>query len=522
MCSLNMKLRGSVPVVAVGLMVIAPVWSQTLGPDVIVGELGPMNDYARGDGIAALAMTTISCNVGDQPLQWRRLPDNRHPVIAQNFYRLKDGRMEQIGQAWVKHGFTALQMQTCFSDCVPTASTQLGVHCSDPYVASLNEGLSQPGPGLGPRSEINPVTGYFDGATANNHHGHVHTAISHGLQVPHVDIGNPGARYFAEAQYIAADDALAGNGNNNVSHREFRVTGTGANWSFAVADQTVREQPAVLAWPEADFVVLDSWPEDGRIIVAYHITDFGGTFRYDYAVYNMNSERGIASFSVPVGSAEVITGFSAPRSHDEEDFTNVPWAPEGVDGELIWSTEPYTPEKPPKPSNPIRWGTMYNFWFESDAAPVVSVATLGRYRPGEGPSFLRARVLGPAPGDCNGNQTSDAEDIFNGTSDDADQDGLPDECEFCTRSAACGAATQCKEHACRDGWCLHRPLVYGDANDDGLLRRADIDCVVDAFAFIPSCPRPDWFPCSPDQEVTMDDVLAVLEAIRGPFTCCLP
>ncbi|MEM7539206.1 MAG: hypothetical protein AAF639_44015, partial [Chloroflexota bacterium] len=34
---------------------------------------------------------------------------------------------------------------------------------------------------------------------------------------------HPGAQYFGEGHYVAPDDAAAGNGNNNASHRRVRV-----------------------------------------------------------------------------------------------------------------------------------------------------------------------------------------------------------------------------------------------------------------------------------------------------------
>ncbi|HKQ50547.1 MAG TPA: proprotein convertase P-domain-containing protein [Phycisphaerae bacterium] len=395
------------------------------GPDVIVGDLYSLTDYARLGDTAALAVGTVSCNAGDQELNWYQLPDNRHPVIGQNFYRLKDGRLQQLGQAWLKHGFTALQQTTCYSDCQSSGTgTRLGVHCSDPYGPSLNSG-----PDLGPRSEVNPVIGYYNGSTANNHSGHTHTAISHGLQVKHADLGNAGALYFIEGQYIAPDDATSGNGNNNASYRQYTVTGNSSNWTFTAVGSTVREQPAINVWPGATFTTLDSWPVDGRIIVATKVTPLGGTLhRYDYAVYNMNGERGIRSFSVPVGAATISNiGFSAPLSHDEG-FSNAAWASSNSGGNLTWSTDTYATDPD---ANAIRWGTMYNFWFDADVAPIGSTASLGRFKPGAGAAVILGAVQAPAPSDCNNNSIPDDQDVApGGGSQDCNSNTIPDECEL--------------------------------------------------------------------------------------------
>jgi len=418
--------RGMIRSAAV--VVGAVVWSTVaangaVGPDVIVGRLDDVGDYARLGDTAALAMATVSCNAGDEVLNWYQLPNNQHPVIGQNLYRLKDGRLEQIGQAWLKHGFAALQGTTCFADCVPHSSTGLGVHCSDPYSHGLNQG-----PGLGPRGEVNPFTGYFDGATADDHTGHVHTGISHGLQVKHADLGNAGARYFAEGHYVAPDDATAGNGNNNASWLEVAVTGTSANWTFTNIGGTVREQPAIFAWTGSTRTILDSWPTDGRVIVAYKVTALGGgQYRYDYAVYNMNSERAIGSFSVPVGAATITNvGFHAVLSHDAG-LSNDVWPSVVADGDITWSTDTFQTDPD---ANAIRWGTMYNFWFDANLPPIISSATLGRFKPGPGGAVTLGVVQAPAAADCNNNGTPDDQDILpGGESDDCNPNGIPDECE---------------------------------------------------------------------------------------------
>ena len=118
-------------------------------PDVIVGALtgNPSNlqRWGSSNGIIAYSVGTTSCNIGDCWLNWiSGTPD--HPVIGQNLFRLKDGRFEQIGQAWLKHGFTALQGTVCGS-CTPSGTgARLGVGCSDPYDTGLNGSQTRLGP----------------------------------------------------------------------------------------------------------------------------------------------------------------------------------------------------------------------------------------------------------------------------------------------------------------------------------------------------------------------------------------
>ena len=66
-------------------------------------------------------------------------------------------------------------------------------------------------------------------------------AIFKRLQVHHVDLDpalNVGGQYFVEAQYIAEDDAGAGNSANNNSYRRINVTGSNGNFNASLTGQT--------------------------------------------------------------------------------------------------------------------------------------------------------------------------------------------------------------------------------------------------------------------------------------------
>ena len=183
------------------------------GPDVIVGDLPSVEEPSGGTvgSFVGLGVGTTSCNAGVVDLDWFQLPSNDHPAIPQNMYRMSGGadnteRFEQIGQSWCKHAFTALTQNVCNFGCNGTGGSHLGSGCSDPYSASLNYGQS----GLGSRAWINPFTGFYprgdSGATnPNSHTGHSHNGTSHRVLVAVSDLApasNPGATYFAEAQYI--------------------------------------------------------------------------------------------------------------------------------------------------------------------------------------------------------------------------------------------------------------------------------------------------------------------------------
>lgn len=376
------------------------------GPDVIVGDLNGLAQFGSSNGnFVGLAVGTDSCNAGTIDLNWFANPNNDHPVIPQNLYRMSGAsneRFEQIGQSSVKHAFTALTQNLCGFGCNGVGGSRLGVGCSDPYSAGLNAG-----PNLGSRAWINPFTGFYprnDSATPNNSHsGHTHTGPSHRILTNISDLNtslNAGATYYAEAQYVTPHEyawcqANPGQCNmyNNVSYRRYSVNGTASPFSFTPVGSTVRTQPAVAAWPGATLVDLKPDPgNDGIGLVAYKVTNTSpGVWHYEYAIYNQNIDRAIQSFSVPLGAGVTLTniGFHAPPQHPgwsgdgtagNAGFSNTPWAQSQTADALTWSTE--TIAQNPN-ANAIRWGTMYNFRFDSNRPPQSVNATIGFFKTGQ-------------------------------------------------------------------------------------------------------------------------------------------
>ena len=139
------------------------VQASGIGPDITVlyigeGDFSRYEKYGPVNDIVAFAFATTSCNRGDVVAQWftTGLNANRHPVIAQQAYRYDNGVMEQIGLAWLKHGFCAVNEPGC-GTCQPTDCDTLGIGCADTYWALLNAN------GLAPRSPVN--------ASNENRHG---------------------------------------------------------------------------------------------------------------------------------------------------------------------------------------------------------------------------------------------------------------------------------------------------------------------------------------------------------------
>lgn len=436
------------------------------GPDVATSRLGLTSSGSGSDDfnyygsflaagqpeserIRAFSMASTSCNVGTTPAEWidshGGSTAGKHPVIMPNLYRYLNGRFEHVGMGWGKHSFCAVSEPTC-GGCQATSCSTLGVGCADTYWAGLNGAQGD----LGPRSQINPWT-----AVGEPTHTTYNTASSAGqntqvagrLQVKQgiIDETNAGdGRWVAEVHYITHDEPFA-NRFNNASWREVNVTSTSMS-GVEQGQQSVNfQESGIFAWNKFDGdVVIKAVdiPNDGRMYLGYRVFDNGdGTWRYEYALYNMNSDRGAASFTIPIDESATVSDFyfsdvdyhsgdgvSYPQNYDGTD-----WSVSEGGGAVSWSTDAFTSNTN---ANALRWSTLYNFGFTADAPPTFGQSTIGLFKPGEGNEVqIAAMVPGindtePCVEDVNGSDTVDVDDLIavilawgNDGDDPADVDG---------------------------------------------------------------------------------------------------
>jgi hypothetical protein len=385
------------------------------GPDVIVGDLPQMaqSGHDAVNHLVGLGVATTSCNNGTEPLHWFALPQTDHPVIPQNLYRMTGDRFEQIGQSWLKHAFLALEANACNFGCNTsgcTTGSNLCSGCSDPYSASLNADQNS----IGSRAWVNPFTGSFP-SNANDHSGHSHTATSHRVTVASSDLDpaqNAGATYFAEAQYVTPHEyawcqSHPGECNmyNNVSYRQFTVSGSGDNYTFLGSGSTTQMQPAIMSWAATGATVTQYQPfpgSDGIFFVGCKVTGpDNGVWHYEYAIYNENLDHSIQSFSVPVTFMTNISnlGFHGPPQEpgwandgtfNNQGYSSMPWAVTQASTSITWNSETFAQNQN---ANAIRFGTLYNFRFDADRFPTLWYATIGFFNPGSPP----IAVVVPAP-----------------------------------------------------------------------------------------------------------------------------
>ncbi len=385
---------------------LSPLASNHDGPDVFVRTIHDVDSFGEFDNISAFSIGTVSCNIGTQPASWFG-NTNQHPVIAQNMFRSKAGRFEQIGMSWLKHGFFAVSNGGCTIGCTPPPQPgdQLGIGCSDPYSAGLNGQQSN----LGPRSDVNPLTGDFlfpwsaPPAPAK---------IGRRIQVNNNDIDpdlNPGAIYYVEAQYIVPGEP-SGNRNNNASFRRADIIDNLTSFELALSAVT-NWRPAIQAWQDLSPQVQETFiqvPNEGQFILATDTQDLGnGFWHYEYALYNMNSDRAALSFSVPVdaGASVINIGFHDVDYHSFEIYDGTDWTATVTSGAITWSTTPFSSNAN---ANALRWGTLYNYRFDANVPPAQLSATIELFKPGT-PTSVQGLTFVPAtpPPEC-GNDTVEA------------------------------------------------------------------------------------------------------------------
>jgi len=378
-------------------------------PDIIVGEVGWddgdtfVHRWGTIGGITAYSFAGTSCNIGTCWADWRQ-EDNTHPVIAQNMFKLRDGRFSQIGQSWIKHAWGADTGSLC-GTCNPGDGSHMGVNCSDLY------GDDRGGNGrqdrLGDKAYVNPYTGYYpypqaDLALTGN-------AIYKRLQVHNFDLdpaSNPAAKYFAEMQYMQYQDAMNHHSDNNASYRPVIVTGSAATgvYNLTLTGQTVVSQPAIMAWKAADPSVIinsASMPNDGKLYLGTKVTyRGGGVWRYEYAIQNLNAAMAPIAISIPFPSGTTISSSSYHDVdyHSDDIQDNTPWSRTTGATWVRWTAE--TMPLNGLVINALRWGTLYNFRIDADAAPGTHALTLGYAEPPGQPFDVTLTIPALTPSVC--------------------------------------------------------------------------------------------------------------------------
>jgi len=374
------------------------------GADIIYCDFGQggasavANFGSVGTGDAKVwgyAYASYTTNIGTAGLRWNVGGNNGGPVMAMNMFRLHGGKIEQIGMGFAKYACCVANGTACTLSgpavCSTTGSAGLlRPGCTDSYTAGYNGGTSR----LGPRSGVNA----YSGVVAVVPSGTATDVTWRRVRVPEIDMRTtnfPGALYFIEGVFVCSDDAPAGNGENNATYRRVNVNQT--TFAQSAAEAAQKTKPAIYAWRDYGGGISGSTPiadnsvvirdvdvvNEGRFVAGAKVTDLGnGTWRYDYAINNINSHRSGANLLVPVGPGVTVTNvtFKDIDYHSGDPFNNTDWTSTVSASGVTWAGTQTFAQNPN--GNALRWATMYNFSFIANSAPTTGDLQMGLFRPG--------------------------------------------------------------------------------------------------------------------------------------------
>ncbi len=374
------------------------------GIDLRLAEIDDLRALGRSgvfpDGINGCAFETTACNVGPKEISWQQAMDPDHPFICFLLARESDGRFEQISdRSYVKHGFFALSSTFC-SACTATDGTKLGLGCSDTYSVGNNGDNFW----LGPPDEIdpwngiwNPVCSHFDRgepaiAPPNDCNGarslsasqaSALGSVGHRIRVRDADFNVAGASFWFQGMYVIETEGDRVR-DDNIASRAFVPSWTGASWNLAETG-TQQFGSVLQRWSGASVKSNTNGVADGRLYVAVKVTGpdpLDGFYRYEYAVHNRDNLRGVGAVRIPVctGARVKNLGFG-----DIDQDAGNDWSASVAGSEIVFTGA----------GNPLAWNTIYNFWFDSDAAPAVDTLELDQAAAGPGAAFVSVTSSAP-------------------------------------------------------------------------------------------------------------------------------
>ena len=210
------------------------------------------------------------------------------------------------------------------------------------------------------------------------------------------------------------DDAAVNNDNNNVSYVRVTVTNN-TNYSMALSGSTFQQKAAIYHWaqvvPTVSYSVADS--TDGRFIIGNNVSqNADGSYHYEYAIYNQNSDSSGASFSIPLAAGVVATNatFKDVAYHSGEPYDGTDWTVTNNGTELKWQcTQTFAQNAN---ANALRFGTLYNFSFDANSAGATGTAAFGLFKTA---TTLSVRAMVPTAvcrsGDLNCSGVIDGADL---------------------------------------------------------------------------------------------------------------
>ena len=359
---------------------------------------------AYPNGEAGFMVGHSWCNGGTVNLPWVSQSGgvmvDMYPRIAFLLARESGGRMVQIsGRSFCKHSPTAFNFTSgpC-APCMSGGGSFFFVGCSDTYGSGTNASQYA----LGPTEEINPWLGtwnpqgsYFDrgdppvtGAAAMDSVRSLTSAqiaafdsVKNRMIVRESEL-IAGATYYGQT-YAMVQGEPGSARDNNAASRQFTISGTGSGWTTSTTGSTVIGS-VLTRWQGATWDEGKNGNDDGRFLVAVKVTGpTAGMWHYEYAIHNLDNNRGGASFRIPVAPGAVVqnAGF---RDIDADPLND--WQVSQTATEVAFLAVG---------TNSLQWNTIYNCWFDCSVEPGAGSMTIDEALPG--PGALSVQVASHVP-----------------------------------------------------------------------------------------------------------------------------
>jgi hypothetical protein len=367
------------------------------GADVSIYAVGSPAYYGRvgspyPNGTAGFVIGHSMSNCGSVHIPWDGVTGGQMTdesiYIAFLLAKLSGDRMVQVsGKSHMKHSRVAYNFSGS-GPCLPCQSgpsNHFRMGCYDVYSSGFNGSRTN----LGPTTELNPWLGtwdpvgsYFDigdpgqsgyPATADGVQSlstSGFSSIKNRMEVPEQALVG-GGTFYGQNQ-VAFKGEPVGKRNNNQVARQANINWNGSSWSLSLTGSSY--QGSVLnRWPGATTSMGGNGSDDGRFLVAVKVTGpTNGMWHYEYAVQNIDNDRGGASLRIPVCATAQVENIGF-RDIDQNPLNE--WSINRTGGELQFLASA---------NNSLDWNTFYNFYFDSDAAPVAGLVDIDQARPGPG------------------------------------------------------------------------------------------------------------------------------------------
>ncbi len=403
------KPRWIVALVLTSSMLLDAQSNAVPGMDVSLGDLGPINALGRSgtfpNGTNGAAGETTACNVGSIIVDWfdgdSTVPMNDdHPWIAFIAAKETDERFVQISdRSYIKAGFGVFAQSVCTPCTSCGICERLDPGCSDTYTVGINGNRFW----LAPPEEINPWLGLWNGIGSLFDRGEPPVAppndtdgvrsftfsmgnalgpVAHRIVISDTELNDPSATFWYQGMYVVKGEPEA-NRENNMATRVMTPAWNGSSWNLSPPFGVSANGTVLNRWGGATLTSGTNGPDDGRVYVAVKVTGpTDGLYHYEYALHNRDNNRGVGELRIPICPlARVLNaGF-----HDIDDLAANQWSVAVGATEVVFTT----------PDNPLRWNSIYNFWFDSDAAPVPSMMALDAFDAGPGAASFNISTSTP-------------------------------------------------------------------------------------------------------------------------------